>query len=83
MKVEVKGMKFDKKLKLEYGQDGNRMWWESWKGKEGVVIQGWRDRGYWSVFFIKGKEVRTLDEVFNTAEEAINHLQQLGFEVRR
>jgi len=73
------------KWELKYGREGDREWWESWRGKKGIVIQRWRKGEgygrYWGVFLIRGKTVRTSEEVFKDLLSAVRFLKNLGLEV--
>ena len=71
---------------LKYGRSEGREWFEWWnkarrkKDKEGIVIQR-REGDLWHIFFIKGEEVRTLEEGFLSLYSAVRKLRELGFKV--
>jgi len=78
---------FPKKIKLKYGEDTNRKFYE-WTSKEkAIVIQKIGSNPYY-VFFIDGETVRmpkehNRDVYFATTriEEAVKLLETLGFQV--
>ena len=78
---------FPDEITLVHGIDGEREWYECWKGKrKGIVIQrGSKTRPFY-IFFIDGEAVRTYVsgdlKTYWNLEDAIEELKKLGFKVK-
>jgi hypothetical protein len=78
--------KFPRDITLTYGKENEREWYEYWKGKKGIVIQRASKTSYWYIFFLSGETIRTYKtpdiKGYQTINEAINELEQIGFNVK-
>lgn len=85
---------YPKNVKLKYGEDENREWYEWRKRKNAIVIQRLKSEPYWYVFFLQGDKARIVkveltkeerktivDKIFGgKLEECLEALRKLGFE---
>jgi len=77
MKVFVHSIdleQYPRHLKLTYGRDGSREWYEWHRGKgkriTSVVIQGYPSQGHpWVIAFIQGNSVRVVEQELTEAEK--------------
>jgi len=96
LKVDMDLSVFPKELKLKYGKEGNREWYEWVNRKRAVVIQRTRPYPYWHIYFMRGEEVRIVEEELTEEdrkrgivarafsgklEDCIQALRSLGFSV--
>ncbi len=80
---------FPRKLRMKYGRDGNREWWEHWSGKRGIVAQRIIP-GHFVLYFIDGNRVcemlerrgdRVCCATFKDRERFKDVLERFGFSV--
>jgi hypothetical protein len=78
---------FPKDITLKYGEEDNRIWYETPGKRKGIVIQGYKG-SYLYIYFIKNKIVRLLKDekdnivAFKNINEALKALRELGFNVK-
>ncbi|MEM2446876.1 MAG: hypothetical protein QW734_09485 [Candidatus Bathyarchaeia archaeon] len=79
---------FPDDITLEHGKEknGEREWWEYWKGHRGIVIQRLNSKAPFFIFFIEGNAVRTykMPEIraFKDVKDAVKELEAFGFKIR-
>jgi hypothetical protein len=77
---------FPNNITLTYGSDGEREYYEYWRGRKGIVIQRGSRTSYYIIFFIDGRAIRAFKtpdiRAYKTVEEAVSDLEKFGFSVR-
>lgn len=73
--------KFPDNITLKHGRDGEREWWECWKGRRGIVVQRSNPQSPYYIFFIEGEAIRSTHKAYKTIEDAVEDIKALGFNV--
>jgi hypothetical protein len=77
---------FPENITLTHGLDGEREFYEYWRGRKGIVIQRLTRTSYYYIFFIDGKVIRTYKtpeiKAYKTIDEAVDDLKKFGFNVK-